>query len=137
MFDLTALEGAGFNKTLTTEEWEQLQGQVAARYARAGTGSVEAQVAGGNVVVDYVLERGNIRVSTEQNTQDQAPFGISMTVHYPQVAVIENVDDGRRVSCDAGDTALILLLADEIATPIRSSGDAPRPDVSAASRPAR
>lgn len=117
MFDLKALEDAGFQKALTTEEWELLQEQVARRYTRAGQ-SVQEQTPGGNVVVDYVLERENVRVSTEQNTQDQIPFGVPMTVRYPQIAVIENLEDNRRVSCDAADTALILLLADEVGKPL-------------------
>jgi hypothetical protein len=130
MFDLKALETAGFEKALTSDEWELLQQQAAKRYARTGQAAQE-HVPGGNVVIDYVLERGDVRVSTEQNTQDQAPFGVPLTVHYPQIAVIENLNDNRRVTCDASDTALILLLADEVGKPL---GNRPaRPD-SATSR---
>lgn len=126
MFDLDALEAAGFRKTLTTEEWELLQEQVAERYSRAAGPTVQDHAPGGNIVVDYVLERDNVRVSTEQNTQDQAPFGISMTVRYPTVAVIESLNDTRRVCCDASDTSLILALADELATPLGYREETPR-----------
>jgi hypothetical protein len=117
MFDLKALEDAGFAKALTAEEWQLLQDQNATRYTRAGE-TAQGQVPGGKVVVDYVLERGDVRVSTEQNTQDQAPFGIAMTVRYPQIALVENISDGRRVTCDASNTALILAMADEVSKPL-------------------
>lgn len=117
MFDLKALQDAGFEKALSTEEWEQLQAQLAQQYSRPSQSNAQEQIPGG-VVVDYVLKRGDVRVSTQQNTQDQAPYGISMTVRYPQIAMIENEADGRRVSCDAANTALILLLAEEIGKPL-------------------
>ena len=116
MFDLAALEGAGFEKQYSLEEWEELQASVNARYQRRAAGAdVREERPGSHVTVNYVLQRGDVRVSTEQNTQDQAPYGIQTTVQYPEIAIIENVTDMRRVTCDARDTQLILALADQLA----------------------
>jgi hypothetical protein len=96
MFDIDALEAAGFTKLLSTEEWE-------------------ATHAGLNPLVDYRLSRGDVLLTTEQNTQEQDASGLSTTVRYPEIAVLENLRyPGRRVTCDAADTELILLLAEEI-----------------------
>ena len=131
MFDIEALEGAGFAKKYTTEEWQQLQAATderSSRMAAATAGGVPR--AGGQVKIDYVLERGNVRIITEQNTQEQAPFGISTTVRYPEIAIIESTVDMRRVSCDASDTALILTLADQV-----EADPAPRPGPNSSRRP--
>lgn len=117
MFDLAALEAAGFTKTLSDEEWQQLQDSLRDQYARPG--ATVGEFAGGNVRVDYVLQSGAVRIFTEQNTQEQSPFGISTTVHYPEIVVVENLDDGRRVACDAHNTALILELATQLKEPQR------------------
>lgn len=101
--DLKALEDAGFVKALTAEEWELHNNKRAAHFGDASV-----------VALSYLLERGNVRISVEQNTQTQAPFGVQMVVHYPEIAIIEDSTTGRRVTCDASDTDLILALADEV-----------------------
>lgn len=96
MFDLPALEAAGFEKLLTTEQWE-------------------ATVEEGGPLVNYRLARGEVLITTEQNTQESAPYGVSTIVRYPEIAVISHATYvHRRVTCDASDTELILILADEV-----------------------
>lgn len=106
MFDLAALEAAGFEKTLSDEEWVDAQAAFNSLYGREG------------VTVNYVLLRGEIRLVTEQNTQEQEQFGVQTTVQYPEVAVLEHVNiPTRRVAVDASNTALILAVADDLARP--------------------
>lgn len=98
MFDIDALEAAGFEKMLTTEEW------AAANRAQP------------NPLSNYYLRRGDVLITTEQNTTEQAPTGgISTTVRYPEIAIIHHAHRFyERVSCDASDTELILLLVEEL-----------------------
>jgi hypothetical protein len=96
MFDIEALEAAGFTKLLTEEVWAAGPGQ---------------QVPLNN----YFLARGEVLITTEQNTTEQSPYGISTTVRYPEIAIIHHaVLQSRRVTCDASDTDLILALAEEV-----------------------
>lgn len=120
--DVQKLIDAGFSKALSDEEWEAMQESQKQRYLRPGGTDVQQQIPGGNVAINYVLDRGDVRISTQQNTQDQAPYGIKTTVHYPEVAILENTKDGRRVTCDANDADLILKLSDEISGPPAPSG---------------
>ena len=68
----------------------------------------------GDVRIDYILERRGVRVTVEQNTQTQAPYGIETVVHYPQVAVVSHESTVQQVSCDASDTELILAVVDDL-----------------------
>jgi hypothetical protein len=98
MFDIDALEAAGFEKILSAEEWE------ATNRAQPNPRS------------DYYLRRGLVMVTTEQNTSEQSTVGgISTTVRYPEIAIVHHAERPmERVTCDASDTELILLLAEEL-----------------------
>lgn len=105
MFDIAALEEAGFEKTLSDEEWERMSANVIP-------------------LVDYRLVRGDIMISTEQNTQQTDASGLQTTVRYPEIAVIQHLArPDRRVSCDASDTELILLLVAELDQDSRPRGN--------------
>lgn len=96
MFDIEALLAAGFEKILSESEWA-------------------ATVQPGTPLVDYRLARGVVMVSTERNTQTQDANGLQTTVRYPEIAVVQHLErPSRRVTCDAENTELILLLAEEI-----------------------
>lgn len=99
-----ALEDQGFEKALTDEEWEAYNEQLA-QSGRYGSSEV---------VVEYILVRGDVQVIVEQNTSRQTQLGVPTTVHYPEVCIVEVA--GRRVAC-AADVRLILAMADALARP--------------------
>lgn len=102
MFDLIALTEAGF-ENVTGQEFNLIEGQYVERPG---------------VTVEHRLRRGNVRVITEQNTQQQLnPLGVSTTIQYPEIAIVENTVDGGRVACDSSDVELILRLATELDSP--------------------
>jgi hypothetical protein len=107
MFDLKALEGAGFKKLMTSAEWKKWHEREVAKYAEQREGA-------GQITKHYVLQRNGVLLTTEQNTQTSAPSGLQTTVEYPEIVVLEKEDRTRRVTCDASDTELILLLADQL-----------------------
>lgn len=111
MFDLQALEKAGFKKLMTTEEWEEWHEREIQRYNKAAvpTGT-------NGVTKNYVLQRDDVILTTEQNTQSSAATGLQTTVEYPEIVVLETEDHRRTVTCDASDTELILVLAEEMAS---------------------
>lgn len=109
MFDLKALEEAGFEKLMTTEEWEEWHEHELQRYNKA-----DEPVGVNKVTKSYVLQRNGVRLTTEQNTQTSSPTGLQTTVEYPEIVVLEREDHTQSVTCDASDTDLILLLADQL-----------------------
>lgn len=114
MFDIDKFEAAGFEKTMTLEEWEHFNAEVVPKaYVRATPDSVHG-TPGSDVTVDFVLQRNAVMLRTERNTQEQAEGGLRTTVHYPEIVILE-ADEGRiSVSCDASDAELILLLAEQL-----------------------
>lgn len=110
MLDLKALEEAGFEKVMTTDEWEKWSEREAERYDKSDRAPNQ-----GRVTKNYMLERNGVLLTTEQNTQVSSATGIQTTIEYPEIAVLETVDHRKSVTCDAGDTELILLLAEELA----------------------
>jgi len=113
MFDLEKLEAAGFEKAMTTEEWETFTAEEAEKYKRPGSSPGET-VAVGTVTKDYVLRRGDVWIMTEQNTQSSTASGIPAMITYPEIVVIKSESQSRQVTCDASDTGLILALAAEL-----------------------
>lgn len=85
---IAALEALGFTKALTHEEWVAHNEQLAASDKYGST----------DLTIEYILEREDgVRVTIEQNTQTDAPFGVLTTVRYPDVAVVEY--EMKRVAC--------------------------------------
>ena len=109
MFDIQAFEDAGFTKQLTEDEWRKRNDSMATFLTRQRRDGLP-----GDVRIDYILERRGVRVTVEQNTQTQAPYGIETVVHYPQVAVVSHESTVQQVSCDASDTELILAVVDDL-----------------------
>lgn len=113
MLDVEALESAGFQR-LSHEDWLAFQASSSQRYSRSSiSGPTDgAMVSAANVRNDYVLQRRDVQIISEQNTQEQLLPGFDTSVRYPEVAIIQR--GPRRVSCSAEDTDLILLLADQM-----------------------
>lgn len=117
MCDIDALLAAGFVKTLSEEEWEQMNARLPEVYNTGDNPNPS------NVTINYILERGDVRLVTEQNTQEQAPLGVQTTVRYPEIVVLESTRiPNLRVSVDATNTELILAVADDIQNAGRGTG---------------
>ena len=112
MFDIDALEAAGFTKTLTDEQWIDLnENQLPQQYLREDGAGLKP---GSKGTVDYLLERKGVFLRTERNLQEQEQAGLQTTVRYPEIVILEAWEGRVRVACDASDTELILTLVDEI-----------------------
>lgn len=101
VFDFEALERAGFEKTLTSEEWEEMQNDI----------SLQAH---SDLRVDYILRRGDVTLHVEQNNKSGVPVGgATVTANYPQIVVLSG--PAGKVAVAAGDTDLILAMAAQVA----------------------
>lgn len=116
MLDLEKLEAAGFEKTMTAEEWEEFHEHEQERYKRRAesSGQIDDMVATGTVTKNYVLKRGPVLIITEQNTQTTTASGLPAMITYPEIVIVKSEKDGRQIACSPDDTDLILALADEL-----------------------
>ena len=102
VFKPQGLIQAGFKKTLTNKQWSTKMSQLQqSEISRTGPYRLE-----------YILQRGEVTVTIEQNTSKQLHGGLEATVTYPSVAVVEGPKG--RVACDPENTELILQMADEL-----------------------
>lgn len=115
MFDLEKLEQAGFEKTMTTEEWEVWSEQEQQRYTRKDPEAPGGSVAPGVITKNYVLKRDDVLIITEQNTANSLASGIPATIQYPEIVVVQLGDGPIRIACSADDADLILAVAEEVA----------------------
>jgi hypothetical protein len=96
MFNLDALLAAGFKKALTLKEYEDRKAELAA----AGMNR------GGSYNSDYILKRGAVTITHEQNTSTLASGGQEITTRHLPVVVVEGPKGKVAIAVDDIDSIL-------------------------------